>query len=52
MINNQDIKAKQSGMVIKQIKEYYICFSNKTSQKTKIHLYELISSPHNSTCLY
>ena len=43
MINNQHVKAKQPGMVIKQIKEYYICSSNKTSQKTKTHLHELIS---------
>ena len=42
VINNQDIKAKQPGMVIKQIKEYYICSSNKTSQKTKTHLYEYL----------
>ena len=48
-MNNQDTKAKQPGMVIKQINEYYICSSNKTSQKTKTHLYELISSPCNST---
>ena len=51
VINNQDIKTKQPGMVIKQIKEYYIYSSNKTSQKTKTHLHKLTSCPCNSTCL-